>query len=65
VCISAIPIDTFDHEGEFVWLEELPGFVGVFGEVDEGDVADDCDDDRDDTLPWTMLEYVSLFVGRF
>jgi hypothetical protein len=51
VCVTAVSLDALDHELELFRLEEFPGFVSVLWEVDEEEVANDGNDDGDDSLP--------------
>lgn len=49
--VRPIPLDSVNHDLDLVFLQEELGLRGVFGEVDQEDVSEDGDDDRDDAFP--------------
>ena len=48
--VSSISIDSVDHNLKLVWLKEPPRVLGVFRKVDKDEIANDGNDDSEETF---------------
>ena len=62
VSVASIAVHSLDYDSYLVVTQEMFRIFRLFGKIAEKDVPDDCDDDRDDSLPSTS---VSMLRGEW